>query len=394
MKYISLFSGIEAATLAWKPLGWQAVGFSEIEPFPCAVLKHHYPNVPNIGDIKKVTQSQIESLGHVDVVVAGFPCQDLSVAGKRGGLKNADGSLTRSGLFYNATQIAEWAKARWFVGENVPGLFSSNEGRDFAAVVGELAGAEIGVPTNGWRSSGFALGPKGLVEWAILDAQYFGVPQRRRRVFIVRDSGDWRSRPPVLLEPESLSGNPPPSRKKGERIAGCLGGGSQSGGFPTTDLDNSGAFIPDTAWCLQERDAKGPDSDTKEGHLIPVIHDMRGNGEGNTAPTLTGDHLNRPTDYTPVVAIQDTRAIDKKQNKAGVSEGDNQMSIMRNSGVRRLTPVECARLQGFPDNYLDIPFRGKPATDSPKYKALGNSMAVPCMAWIGMRIQQVEDLIK
>ena len=223
LRYISLFSGIEAASVAWTSLVWECVAVAEVEPFPCAVLKHHYPDTPNLGDVSKITQQQIEALGHIDIVIAGWPCQDLSVAGVRKGLKNADGTLTRSGLFYTAVTIAGWAKARWTIGENVPGLFSSNEGRDFAAVVGELAGISLDVPRDGWRTAGVALGERGLVEWATLDAQYCrvdthprAVPQRRRRVFIVRDSGNWASRPPLFLVPESMRGNPPPSRGQGQ----------------------------------------------------------------------------------------------------------------------------------------------------------------------------------
>ena len=132
MRYLSLFSGIEAASQAFIPLGWECVGVAEIEPFPCKVLAHHYPDVPNLGSVTEITKEQIESLGHIDLVVGGFPCQDLSIAGKRKGLQNEDGSATRSGLFFTAMRIIEWAKPRWVVVENVPGLYSSQKGRDFA----------------------------------------------------------------------------------------------------------------------------------------------------------------------------------------------------------------------------------------------------------------------
>jgi DNA (cytosine-5)-methyltransferase 1 len=210
MRVLSLFSGIEAASVAFLPLGWELVGFSEIEPFPCAVLAHHYPDVPNLGDVSKITREQIAALGHIDMVCGGFPCQDLSVAGRRAGLKNDDGSKTRSGLFFDAMRVVEWAGPRWLLIENVPGMLSSNRGRDFAAVVGEMAGCGFDVPADGWGNTGVALGPGGLVEWATLDAQWFGLAQRRKRVFLVRDSGDWASRPPVLLERASLSGHPAP----------------------------------------------------------------------------------------------------------------------------------------------------------------------------------------
>ena len=219
IRFLSLFSGIEAASVAWCPLGWECVGVAEIEKFPSAVLNHHYPTVPNLGDITKITREQVEALGHIDVVVFGFPCQDLSVAGKRAGLSDATGKVTRSGLFFTAMQIVRWSGARWTLAENVPGLLSSKSGADFAAVVGEMAGAEVDIPKGKWQNSGFLLGRDGLVQWAILDAQYFGVAQRRRRVFLVRDIGDWASTSPILLEPESLLGNPAPSREKRQEVA-------------------------------------------------------------------------------------------------------------------------------------------------------------------------------
>lgn len=237
LRYISLFSGIEAATVAWSQLGWECVAVAEIEKFPCAVLKHHYPNVPNLGDINKITQKQIEALGPIDIVVGGFPCQDLSIAGKRKGLKHADGTHTRSGLFFKAEQIANWSGARFTLVENVPGIFSSNEGRDFASVVGELAGNKFDVPGDGWRTSGFALGPKGLVEWAVLDAQYFNLAQRRERVFIIRDSGNWQDRPPLLLDRESLCGNPAPRREARKKAAADASTGIGGSGEHTASLD-------------------------------------------------------------------------------------------------------------------------------------------------------------
>lgn len=249
MRFISLFSGIEAASAAWLPIGWECVAVAEIEPFPCAVLAHHYPAVRNLGDITQITQEQVEALGHIDAIVLGFPCQDVSIAGQRQGFKNADGTLTRSGLFFTALRIIEWSKARWTIGENVPGLFSSHEGRDFASVVGELSGTEIDVPRDGWRTAGVALGPKGLVEWFVLDAQYTrvashprAVPQRRRRVFIVRDSGNWQGRPPIFLIPQSLRGNPPPRREAGKGPTGTLAARTKGGGGLGTDFDLGGGL--------------------------------------------------------------------------------------------------------------------------------------------------------
>ena len=223
MKYMSLFSGIEAATVAWQPLGWECVAVAEIEPFPAAVLAHHYPAVPNLGDVTKITSEDIAALGKIDLVVFGSPCQDLSVAGKRLGF---DGE--RSGLFTTATRIVRWARehcgCRFALWENVPGAFSSNQGRDFAVVVEQMAGCRhVEVPKNGWGTEGAALGDDGLLEWSTLDAQWFGVAQRRRRVFALADFGDWASRRPILLEPDSLRGDSPPSREARKETTGSIG---------------------------------------------------------------------------------------------------------------------------------------------------------------------------
>lgn len=251
MRYLSLFSGIEAATVAWHPLGWEPVGFAEIEPFPCAVLAHHYPEVPNLGSVTDITDERIAALGHIDVVVGGSPCQDLSVAGERNGLAGE-----RSGLFHEQIRIFNAARhfcgARWLIWENVPGAFSSNRSRDFAVVAGSMAGCRLDVPADGWGTEGVALGEAGLVEWCVLDAQWFGVAQRRRRVFAVLDAGNWEDRPPVLLERDGLRGDSPPRREQGEDIAptiragapsGGAGHGAKGGGGLGTDFDLGGGLI-------------------------------------------------------------------------------------------------------------------------------------------------------
>lgn len=271
MRFLSLFSGIEAATRAWEPLGWECAAVAEVEPFPCALLKHHYPEVPNLGDVTKITADQIRALGRIDLVCGGFPCQDLSVAGKRKGLNNADGTSTRSGLFFDAMRIAEWAKPRWLFIENVPGMFSSNSGRDFAAVVGEMAGCEFDVPRDGWRNAGVVVGPRGLVEWTVLDAQYHGLAQRRKRVFIVRDSGDWASRPPIFLEPYRLQWHPVPSREKGQFITPTIRAGAANGGA------GHGARS----------------GDSKDELIVPVAETIcvaTGQAGAEMAPTLNRNH--------------------------------------------------------------------------------------------------------
>lgn len=332
MRYLSLFSGIEAATVAWRPLGWECVAVSEIEPFQNAVLQHHYPDVPNLGDVTKVTDAQLSDVGPINLVVGGFPCQDVSVAGKRAGLEK-DGERTRSGLFWEAVRLVRASGARWAVLENVPGLFTSNDGRDFGVVVGALVGCEFDVPDGGWPNAGVAAGPLGSVEWAVLDAQFFGLPQRRKRVFLVFDSGDWASRPPVLLEPESLRGDSEPRR-------------------PVREEDASG---------LPRRDGAGG------GEPVPA------------APTRGFGHQEG----------RSFRVTDESTSALTTSQG---LAVQHGGRLRRMTAMEYARHQGFPDDYLDIKFKGKPATDAVKHFALGNSMAVPVMRWIGERIAAVDAI--
>ena len=196
VRYGSVCSGIEAATVAWDSLGWTPVFFSEIEPFPCAVLKHHYPAVPNYGDMTKFAEWPNES---IDVLVGGTPCQSFSVAGLRAGLADPRGNLM---LTYLA--IADRYRPEWLVWENVPGVLSSNGGRDFGTFLAGLG--ELGY--------GFA--------YRILDAQYFGVAQRRRRVFVVANARSWQRAAAVLFERESLCGNPAPSREAREGVAGTI----------------------------------------------------------------------------------------------------------------------------------------------------------------------------
>lgn len=228
MRFLSLFSGIEAATVAWvQELGWECVAVAEIEPFPCALLQHYYPDVPNLGDVTKITEDDIKALGPIDLVIFGSPCQDLSLAGLRQGF--SDG--TRSSLFFTAIRLIQWTRqhsgCRFALWENVYGAFSSNQGRDFAAVVSEMAGlSDVTPPKNGWGTEGCAVGDYGLLEWSVLDAQWFGVAQRRRRVFALADFGNWADRPPILLEPDSLRGDTAPSRETGQTttysVAPCL----------------------------------------------------------------------------------------------------------------------------------------------------------------------------
>lgn len=329
MRFLSLFSGIEACTVAWKPLGWECVAFSEIEPFPCSLLAHHYPDIPNLGDVTKITENQIKALGQIDLVVFGSPCQNLSMAGNRKGL---DGQS--SGLFYDAIRIIQWARkhnnCRFALWENVPGAFSSNKGADFTAVVRALSGnTDINTPKNGWGNSGAALGDDGLVEWRVLDAQYFGLAQRRKRVFALTDFGNWQDRPPILFEPNGLHGDINQSEKEGGSIATATANGTRTACY---GLDTK---QPPARISLEK------------------------------SATLTASSYKEPV---------------------GVFMTDGSATF--DFTIRRLTPVEYERLMGFDDDYTNIPHKGKLATNAPRYKALGNSMAVPVMRWIGERISQ------
>ena len=402
MRFLSLFSGIEAASVAWTPLGWEPAAFSEIEPFPCSVLRHHYPHVPNLGDVTRITRQQVEALGRIDLVCGGFPCQDLSVAGKRKGLMNADGSTTRSGLFFDAMRIAEWARARWTVLENVPGLFSSNDGRDFAAVVGEMAGCEFDVPPNGWENAGVAVGPRGLVEWTTLDAQYVrveshprAVPQRRRRVFIVRDSGSWANRPPLFLERESLRGHPAPRREAWQGVAGTISARTQGGGGLGTDFELGGGLV---THALRGEGFDASEDGTGRGTplvAMPIEIDKSGGRAATVSPTLDrGSQKVGRNQVTPAVLqlAFPARLSNQTISAADLSptlEACNPTGTLTGARVRRLTTEECEALQGFPRGHTRIAWRGRAADDcpdGPRYRALGNSWPVPVVAWIGRRM--------
>ena len=321
MRYLSVCSGIEAASCAWQPLGWEAVAFSEIEPFPCRVLQHHFPDVPNIGDMTKIKGD--EYCGSVDILVGGTPCQDFSVAGKRAGL---DGE--RSGLARDFARLIREIRPRWFLWENVPGAFSTHSGRDFGAFLGTL------------DKLGYGLA------WRVLDAQFWGVPQRRRRIFIVGYLGDYRPAGAVLFEPSSMCGDTPESGKKGERVTQAITGSLGAGGADDTRTQGN-FYIPSEARTLTTSNQR---IDYETETFV-------------TAPITTRGYADN--------AAQESRLVPSWL------------------GVRRLTPIECERLQGFPDHWTDI----QGASDTARYKALGNSMCVNVMRWLGERIELVERQI-
>ena len=400
LKYISVCSGIEAATVAWHPLGWEPVGFSEIEPFPSAVLAHHYPHVPNFGDMTKFLEWKDAT---IDVLVGGTPCQSFSVAGLRKGLADPRGNLMLTFL-----GIAGRYKPKWIVWENVPGVLSSNGGRDFGTFLTALG--ELGY---GWA-------------YRVLDAQWFGVAQRRRRVFVVGCLGDQRSAAKVLFESESVCRDSAPSREKREEVAPTVTASLGTGG--PNDLHPMIAKTL-TAWI-----GKRYDSETET--MIPTIGFSRiddgRDATNDLCPTLrTGGNANgvmavaHPTPFgvgeKPDVAHclrSGASKADKHESTTYVAhptvlmdQGGSVMNVLNDGtvgtlrrethghepiinqrmAVRRLTPMECERLQGFPDGYTDIKPKEKDTPDGPRYKALGNSMAVPVMNWIGKQIQMVTN---
>lgn len=407
MRYGSVCSGIEAATVAWHTLGWKPAFFSEIEPFPSAVLKHHYPGVPNLGDMTKFKEWPDAV---IDVLVGGTPCQSFSVAGLRKGLDDPRGNLM---LTYLA--IADRYRPRWLVWENVPGALSSNGGKDFGTFLGGLG--ELGY--------GFA--------YRVLDAQYFGVAQRRRRVFVVGCLGSWQRAAAVLFERHSLSGNPAPSREKRQGVAGNVARSLTRRYDSSEDGTGRGLeLIPVVSIGIDE------ECNASFDHFGPLLRGGQGgtrqavcmaHGQANAevvtdgSPALTCNHeapivaafpwksaldpIGKPDNISPTLIKNQTMAVAYTQNQCGdvltgdiapsmgtncSASGRNSPKVMTAMQVRRLIPEECESLQGFPRNYTQISWRKKPAEDcpdGPRYKALGNSMAVPCMRWIGKRIDAV-----
>ena len=392
LKYGSVCSGVEAATVAWHDLGWKPQWFSEVDKFPSAVLEHHYPDVPNYGDMTKFKEwPKNES---IDLLVGGTPCQSFSVAGLRSGLKDPRGNLMLTYL-----SMAEQLKPKWLVWENVPGVLSSNRGRDFATFL--TAMGKIGY--------GFA--------YRVLDAQYFGVPQRRRRVFVVGCLGDWRSAASVLFESESLSGHPAPSREKRQRVAPTVGTGAPYSrtGNARVEADALITIAPRSLALTLGKDVASTLTSTDYKGVQAVTYALPGNWIGRK-PENGGNQVEPFVELSPCQTATDVHAvaISKKQqwpaevastldahygDKMGyenqhINSGAPLFVRGKATTVRRMTPRECERLQGFPDDYTQISWRGKEPEDCPnghRYKAMGNSMAVPVMKWIGERIQEVEN---
>ena len=345
-KYLSVCSGIESATVAWEPLGWEAIAFSEIDPFCSAVLEHHYPNIINLGDFTEITKHDIQETTP-DLLVGGTPCQSFSISGLRKGLREDRGNLSLEFI-----RLAQRLCPTWILWENVTGVLSSEGGRDFGTFLGGLA--EFGY--------GFA--------YRVLDTQYVrterfprAIPQRRRRVFVVGYLGDWRNPAKVLFDGEALSRNNKPSRKQRET----------SSRSTTHRITRSDKYVQDEiASTVRARDWKEPTD------LVINPDEPMAIQAGNA--NCNGIGLNQEgVSYTLTAGDRHSVYMD------GV--------VPRNKIIRRLTPLECERLQGFSDNFTQIPYRGKSADQcpiAPRYEALGNSMSVNVMEFLGKRIEAVE----
>jgi len=371
MNYLSICSGIESCSVAWHPLGWKPIGFSEIEEFRSAVLQYHYPEVKNYGDFTKITKETIGT--KPDVLVGGTPCATFSIAGLRKGFAEDRGNLALEFI-----RLIDRVRPTWIVWENVPGILSSNEGKDLGTFLGALAELRYG----------FA--------YRVLDTQYVrtsrfprAIPQRRRRIFVVGHIRDWRCPAKVLFDQEPMQENPYPSRTKKQRVA------KES----TNRIRRRGDYIEDdVSSTICARDYKSPTD-------LVVVRDnhTKSNGkpwsEEDVSFTLTAGDI-------PTVTVLETSTPDKTARvyKDEVSPtltamtGGNRQPIVfgnRVKKIRRLTPIECERLQGFPDNYTQVPYRGKPKEQAPvskRYEACGRAMSINVMEWLGTRIQKVHEL--
>jgi len=491
LRYLSLCSGIEAATTAWHDLGWTPVAFCEIDTFPSAVLTHHWPHVPNLKDMTQWRNWSDDMLAQVDILVGGTPCQAFSVAGLRNSLDDERGNLT---LIYahildhiDTVRASRGLPPCICLWENVPGVLSTKDNA-FGCFLGALAGEDEALIPSGkkWANAGYVSGPQRAVAWRTLDAQYFGVAQRRRRVFLVASAGDGFRPEQVLFECEGVRRDTPPSRGAGQEITPTLRAGAANGSpghgqrsgdsrdelivpcfankghfggmsevdasdplrskggdtghggealvaplpqfwngeqvtqtldavlakgqtmpeknrFPAVLVPTACAFGGDVARTLSARHDSSPCAD-RGMDVVAVAYATRGR-DGEAEIELGGEIANAlrtspASQYSsgviaPVAFAQNqlgevrTGDVTNTINTNSNASGRNTPMVQHAMQVRRLTPVECARLQGFPDDHTLIPWRGRleeDCPDGPQYKAYGNSMAVPCMKWLGERI--------
>jgi len=418
LRYGSVCSGIEAASVAWEPLGWEPAWFCEIDPFASALLAHRFPRVPNHGDFTRLLDSAHPvHESPIDILVGGTPCQDFSVAGLRAGVEGDRGSLT-----LDFCRLVGVLRPKWVVWENVPGVLSSDGGRALGAFLGALA--ELGY--------GFA--------YRVLDARYFGLAQRRKRVFVVGCAGAESSRAgAVLLEPESVRGDPP-ARRKARKEAPADAGGRAAEPVGAVAFNGYARTVGEIATPLMAEDytkveigvlvpgrevtITRKDKDSAPSEVSPPLSADADRGDQDTL-VFTSDGLvadpisaNEGKTYTHegntfrmynCVSQSPTLSFKAGQSEAAggtfVTDEFSPTLQAQNNGstavpsvlqattmaVRRLTPRECERLQGFPDDWTLIPYRKGESSDSNRYRALGNSMAVPVMRWIGTQIARVEE---
>lgn len=405
LTYGSVCSGIEAASVAWEQLSMKPEWFSEIEPFPCAVLNHHWPDVKNLGDMTTIADKlKVGEVTAPDVLVGGTPCQAFSVAGLRGGLSDERGQLTLSFVeladCIDEIRKNEGKEPAIIVWENVPGVLSSKDNA-FGCFLAGLAGESEELKPTGekWSNAGVVSGPQRTISWRILDAQYFGVPQRRRRVFVVATARKDISVPEILFEQAGMRGDIKTSGAQAETITSdageCLASGNQATG---AILANCGA----KHWLGNQ------EAFTGDFHVVNTFRLLAFGkyAQDKTASTINSRDGKSATDLIvinhqqPAIALAGN-TIGRKPENGGNGNGYNESDISYtltkvdrhgvsvNNIVRRLTPIECERLQGFPDNHTKVPFKDKSIGDCPdghRYRALGNSMAVPVMRWIGERI--------
>jgi len=427
VRALSLFSGAGGLDMGLEAAGVTIVGQCEKDATARSVLRRHWPDTPLHDDV--MTLDPEEFRGRVDIVAGGSPCQDLSVAGRRAGLDGA-----RSGLFWHQCRVADSAAAPWVLWENVAGALSSNDGADFASVLWGLTGTLPGVPDGGWRTCGVVVGPKRTAVWRLLDARWFGVAQRRRRVFVVAGPRG-RCGPQVLLEPEGLRGNPEPGRAPGQVVAALTANGVGAGGGPDDNAGQAGHLIPEhTGTVTESWGRQCGNTQVDNGQVVAVAEPMpfdttqithqenrRNPQPGDPSPSLArGGHA-------PAIAfhmIQDpisgpeSPALGVKSSGMGVAypidmrnamretstgagtqgtgvgeDGDPMFTLTGNTmgrpavatelAVRRLTPRECERLMGWPDDWTRWRDDGTEVADSQRYRLCGNGVVGSLGEWIG-----------
>lgn len=386
----SVCSGIEAASVAWEPIGFKPEWFSEIEAFPSAVLAHHWPNVPNLGDMTKLAEQVAnDNIPAPSILVGGTPCQAFSVAGARKGLSDERGQLTISyGELADAIDKKRTERGEQpsiIVWENVPGVLSSKDNA-FGAFLGLLSGEECELvpPGKKWANAGYVSGPKRAIAWRILDAQYFGVAQRRKRVFVVASARTDFNPARVLFESEGVRRDFAPCRESGKDTTGSTGNGIErcitAGEMKRQDWETCNFVAQKIGSHWDDPVNAHPRLNQSNniggiGQSNQEIFSQRGSG---IVPAIA-----LQTDVTPKASVELAFTLKLPSSSGG---GQPAATMTPDMAVRRLTPVECERLQGFPDGHTLVQYRGKQTANGHRYKALGNSMAVPCMAWIGQRI--------